>query len=260
MNAFIAFVAFLLSSCIRENSAGMFQRIVNLPSMPIPLCFVVPSLQQTVPPGGVAVCPLSTVQYTCVADLDMRWEESGSAVTATYTTALLVNDTAMAGVFNTVLTDISGNTLTSTATIDSVSLGDDGRSITCREDAGSVTQQVRTVQVASMINHHCKHSIVTYCSHTADVPLAPTISGILSSTGSELTVNLTWSNSRCVVVYYVEVTAATNTTSITNTTSQYIVLPLQIGVVYSFRVRGADSIDRLGEWSDSFVYQYTLSK
>ena len=76
---------------------------------------------------------------------------------------------------------------------------------------------------------------------------------LMSSTGSELTVNLTWSNSRCVVVYYVEVTA-TNTTSITNTTSQYIVLPLQIGVVYSFRVRGADSINRLGEWSTSFVY------
>ena len=41
-------------------------------------------------------------------------------------------------------------TLTSTATIDSVSLGDDGRSITCREDTGSVNQQVRTVQVAGM--------------------------------------------------------------------------------------------------------------
>ena len=163
----IAFVAFLLSSCIRENSAGMFQRIVNLPSMPIPLCFLVPSLQQTVPPGGVAVCPLSTVQYTCVVDLYMRWEESGSAVTATYTTALLVNDTAMAGVFNTVLTDISGNTLTSTATIDSVSLGDDGRNITCHEDTGSANQQVRTVQVASMINHHCKQEycyvLLSYC-------------------------------------------------------------------------------------------------
>ena len=91
---------------------------------------------------------------------------------------------------------------------------------------------------------------------TAGTPLSPSnvaIGGILSSTGSELTVNLTWSNSRCVVVYYVEVTA-TNTTSITNTTSQYIVLPLQFGVVYSFRVRGADSINRLGEWSDSFMY------
>ena len=97
----------------------------------------------------------------------------------------------------------------------------------------------------------------TGVTFTAGVPLAPSnvaIGGILSSTGSELTVNLTWSNSRCVVVYYVEVTAATNTTSITNTTSQYIVLPLQIGVVYSFRVRGADSINRLGKWSDYFVH------
>ena len=86
------------------------------------------------------------------------------------------------------------------------------------------------------------------------------IGGILSSTGSELTVNLTWSNSRCVVVYYVEVT--TNNINITNmtTSAQHIVLPLQIGVVYSFRVRGADSINRLGEWSDSFVYTPVASK
>ena len=99
------------------------------------------------------MCPLSTVQYTCVADLDMTWRESGSDVTATYTTlqpASVVNDTVTTGVFNTVLTGKSGTTLTSTATIDSVSLGDDGRSITCREDTGSVNQQVRTVQVAGM--------------------------------------------------------------------------------------------------------------
>ena len=78
---------------------------------------------------------------------------------------------------------------------------------------------------------------------------------ILNKEDSTLTVNLTWSqeNSRYVVVYYVEVTA-TNITSITNTTSQYIVLPLQIGVMYSFRVRGADSINRLGEWSDSYHF------
>ena len=44
----------------------------------------------------------------------------------------------MAGVFRTVLTDISGNTLTSTAAIDSVSLNDDGRIIECRQTASSV--------------------------------------------------------------------------------------------------------------------------
>ena len=92
---------------------------------------------------------------------------------------------------------------------------------------------------------------------TAGVPLAPSnvAIGILSSTGSELTVNLTWSqdSSRCVMVYYVEVTA--NNINITNmtTTSQYITLMLQNGVVYSFRVRGADGANR-GEWSDSFIY------
>ena len=97
------------------------------------------------------MCPLSTVQYTCVADNELQWRELGSADTATYTTmqpASKVNDTAMAGVFNTVLTDISGNTLTSTATIDSVSLGDDGKSVTCREISNSViSEQTRTVQV-----------------------------------------------------------------------------------------------------------------
>ena len=54
----------------------------------------------------------------------------------------------MTGVFNTVLTDISGNTLTSTATIDNVSLGDDGRSIKCHEIFNSViSKQTCTVQV-----------------------------------------------------------------------------------------------------------------
>ena len=54
----------------------------------------------------------------------------------------------MAGVFNTVLTDIDNITLTSTATIDSVSLGDDGRSITCREISGIVvSEEVGIIQV-----------------------------------------------------------------------------------------------------------------
>ena len=89
-------------------------------------------------------------------------------------------------------------------------------------------------------------------------PLAPSsvsIGGILSSTDSELSVNLTWSPSHCVMVYYVEVTA-TNINFTNTTTSQHITLTLQIGVEYSFRVRGADTINRLGEWSDPFVYSY----
>ena len=91
------------------------------------------------------MCPLSTVQYTCVVDSELQWIE---AVVVGYTTVSQINDTAMAGSFNTVLTDISGNTLTSTATIDSVSLGDGGRSITCREISNSViSEQTRTVQV-----------------------------------------------------------------------------------------------------------------
>ena len=106
---------------------------------------VVPGLQQTVPPGDVAVCPLSTVQYTCVADSELQWITAGIAG---YTTASQINDTDMAGVFNTILTEIDNITLTSTATIDSVSLGDDGSSITCREISNSViSERVGTVQV-----------------------------------------------------------------------------------------------------------------
>ena len=109
----------------------------------------VPVLQQTVPPGDVAVCPLSTVQYTCVADNELQWIE---AVVVGYTLANKINDTAMAGLFWTVLTDISGNTLTSTATIDSASLGDGGINITCREIFNSViSEQIGTIQVEGII-------------------------------------------------------------------------------------------------------------
>ena len=107
---------------------------------------LVPALQQTVPPGGVAVCPLSTVQYTCVADTIMKWRETGSSATATYSIlspASKVNDTAMAGSFRTVLTDISGNTLTSTATIDSVSLGDNGKNITCLSITSAANKMIQ---------------------------------------------------------------------------------------------------------------------
>ena len=91
-------------------------------------------------------------------------------------------------------------------------------------------------------------------------PNTPTNLGInvLSTSDTESSVNLTWSlDNQCVVVYHVEVTN-TNTGIITNTntTSQYIVLTLQTGVVYSFRVRGADSAGR-GEWSEPFMFMFT---
>ena len=81
------------------------------------------------------------------------------------------------------------------------------------------------------------------------------IANLLSTADTESSVNLTWSlDNQCVVVYHVEVTN-TNTSNITNmnTTSQYIVLTLQTGVVYAFRVRGTDSAGR-GEWSEPFMY------
>ena len=75
---------------------------------------------------------------------------------------------------------------------------------------------------------------------------------------NEVILLLTWSdNSRCVVVYHVEVTATNSVTNM-DTTLQHITLTLQIGVEYSFRVRGADSINRLGGWSGSLEYTYQL--
>ena len=75
------------------------------------------------------------------------------------------------GVFNTVLTSKSGNTLTSTATIESVSLQeDDGRSITCHEIFNSViSEQTRTVQVEG----NCLNVYETSVMFTAGAPLAP---------------------------------------------------------------------------------------
>ena len=109
--------------------------------------FAVPALQQTVPPGDVAVCPLSTVQYTCAGDNELSWRALDTPDSVTYGLTSAVNHTAMTGVFNTVLTDISGNTLTSTATIDNVSLGDNGKGITCRDISGALGQRVRMIQV-----------------------------------------------------------------------------------------------------------------
>ena len=81
------------------------------------------------------------------------------------------------------------------------------------------------------------------------------IVNLLTTSDTESSVNLTWSlDNQCLVVFHVEVTN-TNTSNIINmnTASQYIVLTLQTGVVYSFIVRGADSAGR-GEWSEPFMY------
>ena len=99
------------------------------------------------------MCPLSTVQYTCTGENELSWRELDTPDSVTYELANAVNQTAMTGVFTTVLTDISGNTLTSTATIDSVNLTDDGRSITCRDISGALSQQVRTIQVTGSIRN-----------------------------------------------------------------------------------------------------------
>ena len=94
-----------------------------------------------------------------------------------------------------------------------------------------------------------------YVCHIAGPPVAP--SNLSIDILSRLKNNeklLTWSGIPCAIVYYVEVTNNTRTTNTTTAESQYTQLTLTQGIVYSFRVRGADSINRLGEWSDSFIY------
>ena len=107
--------------------------------------------------------------------------------------------------------------------------------------------------------------IIFNCTHVSlGIPLAPinlSITVLTSRGDNTLIVDLTWflNKSHCVEMYTVEVTTI-NTSQITNmtATSQHITVTLQIGVVYSFRVRGADIINRLGEWSDSFIFPSRL--
>ena len=80
------------------------------------------------------MCPHSKVEFTCVSQQELTWLDlnASTAQPAFYGTS----QTLMTGVFRTVLTEISDNTLTSTATIDSVSLNDDGVRISCRDNTG----------------------------------------------------------------------------------------------------------------------------
>ena len=93
------------------------------------------------------MCPGSTIQYTCVTDTHMKWRELGSSDPATYVFNLShINETQMAGVFHSVLTNISGITLTSTATIDSVSLGDARRNLSCTGTDNETVSELVQVQ------------------------------------------------------------------------------------------------------------------
>ena len=59
-------------------------------------------------------------------------------------------------------------------------------------------------------------------------------------------------------MYHFEGTGSSDRLVSMNTTSQYIV-ELAIRVEYSFRVRAIDIINRLGEWSASFIYSGFMS-
>ena len=110
--------------------------------------FTVPALQQTIPTGGLAVCPNNTVEFTCVAEIELQWQDLNTSQPVLYSsTNSQINPELMTGVFRTVLTDISGSTLTSTATIDSVSLSDDGRNISCRDSTGLSSRQIATINL-----------------------------------------------------------------------------------------------------------------
>ena len=103
----------------------------------------------------------------------------------------------------------------------------------------------------------CLYNILAMFSmHEGAPPVPKDINiDVLNTTNMELTVNLTWAlNHRCVQEYYVEVTNTDTSTCIKNsTTLQYIILTLQTGVVYSFKVRGADRAGR-GKWSEVYIH------
>ena len=100
------------------------------------------------------MCPDSTIVFTCTADNELSWRDLNSrstiSSTANYTTGSN-RQTQTAGAFRTELTDISGNTITSTATIGSVNLNDDNmRRIACTEVTPSVTaQRDRVIRIQS---------------------------------------------------------------------------------------------------------------
>ena len=94
------------------------------------------------------MCPHSTVEFTCVGETELQWRDMDTPMTVTFDTSTSsVNQADTTGVFRTVLTDISGNTLTSTATIDCVQLEHNGKRIACRDITGLANQHVGTVQV-----------------------------------------------------------------------------------------------------------------
>ena len=101
------------------------------------------------------MCLNSTVEFTCIGETELQFRDVDETVGVTYdTVSSVVNQTSTTGVFRTVLTDISGSTLTSTATIDSVSLSDDRRNITCRDSSGVTNQRHILVRLKGTYTHN----------------------------------------------------------------------------------------------------------
>ena len=100
------------------------------------------------------MCPNNTVEFTCVAEIELQWQDLSTSQPVLYSsTNSQINQKETTGVFKTVLTNISGNILTSTATIDSVSLSDDGRRVECRDSTGLSGRQIATIKLEGQ---YCK--------------------------------------------------------------------------------------------------------
>ena len=213
------------------------------------------SLQQTVPPEGVPVCPLDTLKYTCVEDGELNWKVNG-LVKATYIVGSMINDTNTPEIFTFLLINITGNTLTSTATIEKVSLEDDGTNISCVGNDPS-TGALKHVQVEGItisyifVTLQPKFIIMIIDAPVAPNNLAITTLDTCTSLTSVNAVNLTWSlnRSRCMVVYQIEITTS-NSFICSNTTSRHTLILLNIGVMYSIRIRAIDKFDRTGNWAE----------
>ena len=83
------------------------------------------------------VCPGDTVVFTCVADTEQLQWGNDDGDTKLYNSPSQVNERAvvkLGGIFILKLINASNSTFVSTATVDNVSLNDDGVNITCTDD------------------------------------------------------------------------------------------------------------------------------
>ena len=107
------------------------------------------SLQQTQPAGGVPVCLLDTVVFTCEATTELFWRDlTTDGFLVYFASSSMVDDTGDLGIFRTNLTANDGTRLTSTATVNNVQLEYAGRRISCRDNTGVTNEEIVNLTVA----------------------------------------------------------------------------------------------------------------